>query len=151
MAAAPNSMCSNRKPSEKNIQIYALTLPLLGKSFVSDSFALQGLGSQWYKGGYQASIELTKAVPALRRAAHARAHDDPFSLLTIATGGLQIHFRKQNQLENAIIAMGDALRSRYLLSYTPDLGNIGYHQIAVQVDVPATVYARPGWMSDGYK
>jgi VWFA-related protein len=130
----------------ENVQIYALTLPLLGKSFVSDSFTLLGLGSQWYKGGYQASVELTKAVPALRRAGHARAHSDPFSLLTVATGGLQIHFRKQNQLENAIIAMGEAQRSRYVLSYTPDPDNIGYHKIAVQVGVPgATVYARPGY------
>jgi VWFA-related protein len=130
----------------ENVQVYALTLPLIGKSFVSDSFALRGFGSQWYKGGYQASVELTKAVPALRRAAHVGARTDPFSLLTVATGGLQIHFRKQNQLENAIIAMGDALRSRYLLSYTPDPDNIGYHKIAVQVRVPAaTVYARPGY------
>jgi hypothetical protein len=88
----------------------------------------------------------------LRGAIHVGARSDPFSLLTVATGGLQIHFRKQNQLENAIIAMGDALRSRYVLSYTPDPDNIGYHKILVQVGVPGvTVYARPGWISDGYK
>jgi hypothetical protein len=133
----------------KNVQVYALALPLLGKSFVSDSFALQGLGSQWYKGGYKASVELTKSVPALRRAGQARAHSDPFSLLTVATGGLQIPFRKQNQLENAIIAIGDALRSRYALSYTPDPYSVGYHKIAVQVDVPgATIHARPGYHLD---
>lgn len=130
----------------EDVQIYALTLPLFGRSFVSDAFALQGYGSQWYKGGYQASVELTKAVPALRRAARSRSHSDPFSLLVIATGGLQIHFRKQNQLENAIIALGDALRSRYVLSYAPNPDNIAYHKIAVQVDVlGATVYARPGY------
>jgi VWFA-related protein len=131
---------------QDNVQIYAFTLPLFGKSFVSDSFALQGFGSQWYKGGYEASVELTRAVPALRRAGQARARSDPFSLLTVATGGLQIHFRKQKQLEDAIIAMGDALRSRYVLSYAPCPGNIGYHKIAVRVAVPgATVYARPGY------
>lgn len=136
----------------ENVQVYALTLPLLGKSFVSDAFALQGLGSQWYKGGYEASVELTRAVPALRRAGQVRAHGDPFSLLTVATGGIQIHFRKQGQLENAIIAMGDALQSRYLLSYAPYPDNIGYHKIAVHVDVPgAKVYARPGWTSDGFQ
>jgi VWFA-related protein len=129
-----------------NVQIYTFTLPLLGKSFVSDAFTLQGLGSQWYKGGYEASVELTRAVPALRRAAQSRAGGDPFSLLTVATGGLQIHFRKQKQLENAIIAMGDALRSRYVLSYAPYPDNTGYHEIAVQVSVPgAIVYARPGY------
>lgn len=96
-----------------NVQIYALTLPILGRAFVSDSFSLRGLSSQEYKGGYKASVELTKAVPALRRAAHASAHTDAFSFLTVATGGVQLHFRKQNELENAIIGLGDALRSRY--------------------------------------
>jgi VWFA-related protein len=130
----------------ENVEAYAFTLPLFGKSFVSDAFTLQGLGSQWYKGGYEASIELTKAVPALRRAALVRARSDPFSLLTVATGGLQIRFRKQRQLENAIIAMGDALRSRYVLSYAPYPDNIGYHTIAVRVGIPeAIVYARPGY------
>jgi VWFA-related protein len=130
----------------ENVQIYALTLPIFGKSFVSDAFALRGLGSQWYRGGYEASVELTRAVPALRRAGRVGAGRDLFSLLTVATGGLQIHFRKQNELENAIIAMGDALRSRYVLSYAPDPDNIGYHKIAVHVDIPgATVYARPGY------
>jgi VWFA-related protein len=130
----------------ENVQVYAFTLPLFGKSFVSDTFALQGFGSQWYKGGYEASVELTRAVPALRRAGHAGAHSDPFSLLTVATGGLQIRFRKQRQLENAIIAMGDALRSRYVLTYAPYPDNVGYHKIAVQVSISgATVYARPGY------
>lgn len=129
-----------------NVQIYALTLPILGKAFVSDSFSLSGFGSQFYKGGYQASIELTKAVPALRRAARAEAHTDPFSFLTTVTGGIQLQFRRQNQLENAIIGLGDALRSRYFLSYRPNPFDAGVHRITVQVGVPDTiVYARPGY------
>jgi VWFA-related protein len=130
----------------ENVQIYALTLPIAGRTFVSDSFSLRGFGSQWYKGGYEASVELTKAVPALRRVAQANAHTDAFSLLTVATGGIQLHFRKQKQLENTIIGLGDALRSRYFLSYRPDRYDLGFHKIAVRVDVPgATVYARPGY------
>lgn len=125
----------------ENIQIYALTLPNLGKKFVSDSFSVQGP-----LGGFAASVELTKAVPALRRAAAAASRTDPFSLLTVATGGIQLHFRRQGQLENAIIALGDALRSRYFLSYRPDPYNVGFHKISVNVDVPNTlVYARPGY------
>jgi VWFA-related protein len=130
----------------ENVQIYALTLPILAKTFVSESFTLEGLGSQWYKGGYIASVKLTKAVPALRRAALAGTHADLFSLLTVDTGGIQLHFRRQKQLENAIIGLGDALRSRYFLSYRPDPYDIGFHRIAVSVDVPgATVYSRPGY------
>jgi VWFA-related protein len=130
----------------ENIQVYVLTLPLLGKSFISDSFRLEGLGSQWWKGGYKASMDLTRAVPALSRAAEASSGKDPFTLLAVATGGLQLHFRKQKQLEDAIIAMGDALRSRYFLSFTPDAADDSFHTISVQVDVPdVTVYARPGY------
>jgi len=130
----------------ENVQIYALSLPIAGRAFVSDSFSLRGFGSQWYKGGYEASVELTKAVPALRRVAQASAHTDAFSLLTVATGGIQLHFRRQKQLENAIIGLGDALRGRYFLSYRPDRYDLGFHKIAVRVDVPgATVYARPGY------
>jgi VWFA-related protein len=130
----------------ENVQVYVLALPLLGKAFVSDSFHLRGLGSQQYKGGYEASVDLMRAVPALRRASQASAGTDPLSYLAVATGGLQLHFRKQKQLEDAIIAMGDALRSRYFLSFRPDAVDDTFHAIKVQVDVPgATVYARPGY------
>jgi VWFA-related protein len=135
-----------KEAESADVQIYALTLPMLGKTFVSDAFGLTGLGSQGYKGGYEARVELTKAVPALRRTAEAGTHIDPFSFLTVATGGIQLHFRRQKQLEDAIIGLGDALRSRYLLSYRPDPYSAGFHKIAVQVDVPgAIVYARPGY------
>lgn len=131
---------------EENVQIYALTLPVINTRFISDSFSLQGFGSQWYKGGYEAGINLTKAVPALRRASQASAHADPFSVLTTATGGLQLHFQRQKQLEDAIIGLGDALRSRYFLSYRPNRNDPGFHRIVVSVDRPgAIVYARPGY------
>jgi len=89
---------------------------------------------------------LTKAVPALRRAAMTDAHVDPFSLLTSATGGVQLHFRRPKQMENAIIGLGDALRSRYLLSYRPSQYDAGMHKISVSVDIPGViVYSRPGY------
>lgn len=136
------------KAEKHNVQIYTLRLPLLDKAFVSDSFRLQGLSDQGWRGGYQASVELTRAVPALRRAAKAADQKDPFSFLAIATGGLQLSFRKQGQLENDLIAMGDALRSRYLLSFVPDSDGAGYHRITVAVNIAgATVYARPGYRS----
>jgi len=69
--------------------------------------------------------------------------------LTAATGGTQIHFRRQNELEDAIATIGVELRSAYLLSYSPSSTEIGYHTVDVRVDVPgARAYARPGyWMS----
>ena len=41
-------------------------------------------------------------------------------MLTAATGGTQLHFRKQSQLEDGIAAIGIELRSAYLLSYYPN-------------------------------
>jgi len=41
------------------------------------------------------------------------ANADVFSVLTAATGGTQLHFRKQNQLEDAIAIVGVELRSSY--------------------------------------
>jgi hypothetical protein len=71
---------------------------------------------------------------------------DPFSILTAATGGTQLHFRKQRQLEDAIADLGIQLRSAYLLSYYPNTQELGYHTVKVEVDVPgAKVYSRPGY------
>jgi hypothetical protein len=70
-------------------------------------------------------------------------------MLVAATGGTELHFRKQRQLEDAIAAIGVALRSAYLLSYYPNSQEAGYHTVKVEVDVPgARVYSRPGyWLS----
>ncbi len=139
------SFLQQRAESE-NVSIYALTLPLFGKSFVSDSFHLSGLGSQGSKGGYRASVELTKLLPALKRSAKAATTSDPFSLLTSATGGVQLHFRKLDQLENALLLIGQELRSLYVLTYSPDSLTPGDHKITIQVDLPgAKVFSRPGY------
>ena len=136
------------RAEEQNVQIYTLRLPLLDKAFVADSFGLRGLSAQHWRGGYEASVELTRAIPALRHAAKAIDQKDPFSFLALGTGGLQLSFRKQSELENDLIAMGDALRSRYVLSFVPEADNVSYHRIGVTVDIPgATVYARPGYRS----
>jgi VWFA-related protein len=134
-----------KKTEEENVAVYALSLPIFGKSFVSDSFTLSGLGSQAYKGGFIASVDLTKTIPALRRSGAEAKRTDPFSILTAATGGTLLHFRKQTQLEAALTVIGKELRTTYTLSYTPNSIELGYHVIRVQVDVPgAAVYSRPG-------
>lgn len=135
----------------ENVQVFALRLPLLTRSWLSETFGFQTLGSQWYKGGYQARAELTTLVPALRRARQEADGADPFSVLTTATGGLQLPFRKQRALEDGIIAIGTALRSRYFLTFTPPPPRpdaAREHAIQVTVDLPgAKVYARPGYLS----
>ena len=134
----------------ENVSVYAIALPQFGKKFVSDTFSLSGLGSQGTKGGYEARMELTKMVPAVRRRTGVALGKDPFSQLTAATGGTQLHVRKQGQLEDAIDAVGAELHSMYLLSFSPDLRENGYHEIRVDVDVPsATAYSRPGYTLTG--
>jgi VWFA-related protein len=72
---------------------------------------------------------------------------DPLSAVIAATGGTELHFHRQPELENAIGALGVELRSAYLLSYHPNSSDAGPHTISVEVTVPgARTHARPGYM-----
>ena len=85
-------------------------------------------------------------IPALTRSAKAANAADPFSLLTSATGGIQLGFRKQSQLEDALSLIGQELRSLYILTYSPDPSTPGHHTIKVAVDLPdARVFSRPAY------
>ena len=71
---------------------------------------------------------------------------DPLSPLVVATGGTELHFHGQRELEDAIGTLGVELRSAYLLSYYPSSDDPGRHKISVEVSVPgAKTYARPGY------
>lgn len=134
-----------QRAEERGISIFALSLPQFGGAFVSDTFSLQGLSGA-DKEGYKANVDLGKLVPALKRVESAAEKGDPISILTRTTGGAQLHFRKQAELEDAIGIIGAEFRSSYLLSFTPSSSAAGYHRIKIEVDVPgATVYARPGY------
>jgi VWFA-related protein len=76
----------------------------------------------------------------------SEAKSDPLSPLIAATGGTELHFHHQPDLENAIGALGVELRSAYLLSYYPSSADAGKHTISVEVSVPgAKTRARPGY------
>ena len=115
--------------------VYALALPEFGKAFVSDTFSLEGV-SRGERGGFRGGVDLGNLVAVLRRSSHAEKHADPFSILTAATGGTQLHFRKQKELEDAIATIGVELRSAYLLSYYADSTESGYHTVTIEVDMP---------------
>ncbi len=124
--------------------VYALALPQFGKAFVSDTFSVQGLPQE--KGGFETGVDLGKLISGLGKNGKVEARTDPFSLLTTATGGTQLHLRKPKQFEDAIAAIGLELRSIYLLSYSPSSSETGYHTISIDVNVPgAKVYTRPGY------
>ncbi len=133
---------------KENVAVYALALPEFGKAFVSDTFSLQGV-SKAEKGGFKARVDLGRLLAALSRSSEAQEGTDPFSILTAATGGTWLRCRKQNEFEDALATVGVALRSAYLLSYSPTSTETGYHTIKIQVNVPgAKVSSRRGyWLS----
>jgi VWFA-related protein len=132
-----------------NVQVFALTLPQVGKEFVSDTFSLEGLSSRTDRGGFRAGADMGRLAPALKRSAEAAEGTDPFSTLTAATGGTQLRVRTQREMEDGISLIGLELRSAYEVRYSPAPVTPGYHRIRVQVGVPgATVFSRPGyWLS----
>jgi VWFA-related protein len=138
-----------RAAERENVTIYALALPQIGAAFVTDTFSLRGLSSRLDRGGFRADVNLVRLIPVLTSAAAAVQASDPFSLLTAATGGTQLHFRTQAQLEEGIAIIGVELRSSYTLSFTPS-GDPGYHAVRVESTVRgAIVHARPGYWLTG--
>jgi len=132
----------------ENVAVYALALPEFGKALASDTFSLQGV-SRGEKGGFKGGVDLGNLVAVLRHSSAAERHADPFSILTAATGGTELHFRKQKELEDAIATVGLELRSAYLLTYYADSTESGYHTVKIEVDKPgAKTISRPGyWLS----
>jgi VWFA-related protein len=125
-----------------NVTIFAITLPEFGKAFVSDNFSIE----EGERGGFKANVNLGALIAALGRSSKAGEGADPFSVLTAATGGTQVHVRKQREFEDALSAIGEELRSAYQLSFSPRSDEPGYHAIKVEVDVPfATLFSRPGY------
>jgi VWFA-related protein len=138
-----------QEAQKENVAIHVLTLPEFGKSFVSDTFSLEGLPSR-DKGGFKADVDLAKRITILNESSQTSKRQDPFSVLTTATGGTQFRFHKQSELEQAVATLGVELRSTYLLSYSPNSTEPGYHAIRIEVDVSgAKVFARPGYWLDG--
>jgi hypothetical protein len=130
----------------ENVTVFALALPEIGKSFVSDTFTLEGLSSKTDRGGFKAGTDLLKLISVLSRTADAAAGADPFTTLTAATAGTLFHFRKQAELEGNLAALGVQLRSAYLLTYYPSSAEPGPHTIRVEVNLPgARIRTRPGY------
>jgi hypothetical protein len=103
-------------------------------------YALSSSGGSEIRSGNQDFGWLTSIL------GHQEAKSDPLSPLITATGGTELHFHSQRELEEAIGTLGVELRSAYLLSYYPTSEDPGPHTISVKVSVPgAKTYARPGY------
>jgi VWFA-related protein len=75
---------------------------------------------------------------------------DPARVFTKLTGGQELGFMTQAELEKAIATIGTEIRSQYILSYSPNNKvEGGFHTIRVTVDLPGMkVRTRRGyWMA----
>jgi VWFA-related protein len=147
-SGSESSLASLKEQVEReNVTVHALTLPQFGRAFVSDTLKVSGV-SQQEKGGFKAGLDLGKLIEVLGHSSKAEEGADPFSILTAATGGTQLHFHKQQELESAIATIGVELRSAYLLRYYPSSTEPGYHTIDVDVNIPgAKTHSRPGYIN----
>ena len=68
-------------------------------------------------------------------------------VLTSSTGGTTLPFTRQKGLENAIEKLGAELHTQYVLSFTPETSDPGYHRIEVRVARRGefVLRARPGY------
>lgn len=75
--------------------------------------------------------------------------ENPLSVLTRYTGGLQYGFFKQHAFEEAVTKIGEEIHGQYLLTYAPsNIQEQGYHKIRVEMNRPEfTVRSRPGYYS----
>jgi VWFA-related protein len=142
-----SALDSLREQAEKeNVAIYALTLPEFGKAFVSDTFWLHGPASPADRGGFSTGVDVLRLGSFLSGSLAAGNGTDPFTVLTAATGGTQLHVRKQDEFEDAVAMIGVELRSGYVLSYSPSSTEPGYHAISVEVNRPGAItHTRPGY------
>jgi hypothetical protein len=123
-------------------------MPRVGKDLIGKTVAIRDAKSVLHANdiGIAGTVDLGKLVPEIYRAEKTSAGEDALTVLTAQTGGRLIPFRKLHDLETGISAIGEELHTEYVLSYTPDSQESGYHRILVQVDRrEAVVRARPGY------
>jgi VWFA-related protein len=118
-----------------NISLHSLIMPRVGKNLIHDTISAQGIP---HDSGFKTTLDLGKLVPEIARGSKALSGQDEITVLTTETGGRKNPFRSLHDLESGIAAFGEELHNQYLLTYTPDHGEPGYHRIRVSVDTPGT-------------
>jgi VWFA-related protein len=131
-----------------DITVYSLVMPRIGKDLINKTVSVHGVSGVFGAGdtGIMATIDLGKLIPEIYRGARAAAAQNYLTILTTQTAGRQASFRNLRELENGVSAIGDELHTQYVLSYTPDLYDPGYHHIRVHVHrAQVLVRWRPGY------
>jgi VWFA-related protein len=133
-----------------NITLYSLVMPRVGKDLIGKTVSIQDAKAVFHRNdaGYVAGFDLAQLIPEIYKSGKAATGEDDVSILTAETGGRQTAFRKLRDLEAGISAIGEELHTGYVLRYTPDHYDSGYHRIRVLVNRPDTIVrARPGYFS----
>ena len=134
-----------RDLERNNIVVYSMTMPRVGKDLLG---SIRVGGAPQEGGGVVVSADLVKLVPEIYRGAKTGA--DAVSTLTDYLGGTRIPFRNLRQLEAGLASISEELHTGYVLSYTPDRADAGYHRIRVQTPGRlSSVRARPGYYIAG--
>jgi VWFA-related protein len=92
-------------------------------------------------------VDLRAAIGELARLGTAKTTE----ILAGITGGTEFSFARQRGLEDAIEKLGAELHTQYVLSFTPQSPETGYHPLVVQVTRPGNfqIRTRPGYWSAG--
>jgi hypothetical protein len=128
-----------------NIAVYSMTMPRVGKDLLG---GIRLSGAPQEGGGVVVSADLMKLVPEIYRGAKSgpKSGEDALSTMTVYLGGTRIPFRNLRQLEAGLASIREELHTGYVLSYTPDRADAGYHRIRVETPGRVlSVRARPGY------
>jgi len=128
--------------------VYQLVMPLAGADLIQNSVTLGKIhGVALGNGtGIMGTVDLGKVVPEIVRGQRTASGQDDLVILANELGGRRLPFRKLRDLESGLAAIGRDLHTGYVLRYTPDQNDEGYHQIHVEVArADVTVRARPGY------
>jgi len=118
--------------------------PLPGMASPDPTTTAQIYGTPGY------GIDFVPVIEEIFTAAKAIFVKNPAEVYTNFTGGREFSFTTERGLEDAIAAIGNEIRSQYLLSYSPNNKvEGGFHKILVKVTrAQLKVRTRPGyWMA----
>jgi VWFA-related protein len=136
------------KLEKNNIVLYSLAMPQVGRDLIGSTIAVKSTDGVFgvHDTGIMMTLDLGKLVPEIYRSNKAASGKDCVTVLTAETGGQRIPFRKLKDFEAGISAIGEELHTGYILSYSPDRYDAGYHRIRVELDRTGVVIrSRPGY------
>jgi len=131
-----------------NIVVYSLVMPRFGKDLASRTIRIGGVDGVFgpKDTGITGSVDLAKLVTEIQRGSKPGGVQDTPGLLSAETGGSRILFRRLRDLESGISSIAEELHTEYLLTYSPDAAEPGYHHIRVELSRAGVAMRwRPGY------